>query len=247
MVEFQQAKAGLQALPSGTAPRTVRTQPRRGTASGSPLDASLSGEIIPYATSTRTRRNVAALRAAGWRLFVTPESQTTHGMPYAMDNGAWGAYQRGERWAEEPFLAMVDELGEGADFIVLPDIVVGGRRSLDRSAAWAPRLSLVAPILLPVQDGMTPDDVRGFARENIGLFVGGSTEWKLGTLPMWARFAKEHDLWLHVGRVNTMRRIRVCQMAGATSFDGTSATRYAVTLPKLDEQRRQGGLWRRRL
>ena len=35
---------------------------------------------------------------------------------------------------------------------------------------------------------------------------------------------------LHVGRVNTARRIRLCAEAGVNSFDGTSATMYACTL-----------------
>ena len=45
------------------------------------------------------------------------------------------------------------------------------------------------------------------------------------------------------GRVNTQRRIRLCAAAGADSFDGTSASRYAVTLPGLDSARRQPDLF----
>lgn len=37
---------------------------------------------------------------------------------------------------------------------------------------------------------------------------------------------------------------RLCQDALLTSFDGTSATRYACTLPRLDLEVRQGHLWR---
>jgi hypothetical protein len=200
--------------------------------------------VIAYATTTRTRRNVAALAAAGWRLFLTPQIQTQHGLPYALDNGAWGAYRRGVPWDGAAFRELLADLGAGADFVVLPDIVGDGPRSLARSLTWLPTVRAVNPrVLLPVQDGCE-DAVAPLLPAVFGLFVGGTTEWKLSTLPWWAALARRHGKYLHVARVNTARRIRLCQMAGAHSFDGTSVTRYAVTLPKLDEARRQEGLWR---
>lgn len=186
------------------------------------------------------------MRAAGWRLLVTPAASTTHGLPYAIDNGAWGAHCQGIPWDEAAFERLVARGGAGADWIVLPDIVAGGEASLERSRSWVPWLKDVAPLLLPVQDGMEPANVLDVVRQGIGLFVGGSTAWKLNSLPMWAQLARAEHAYLHVARVNTARRIRLCQMAGADSFDGTSVTRYAVTLPELDEARRQEGLWRKR-
>jgi hypothetical protein len=42
-----------------------------------------------YASRTGTRRNLAALRDAGWRLLVSAEAELrTEGMRYALDNGA---------------------------------------------------------------------------------------------------------------------------------------------------------------
>ena len=40
-----------------------------------------------------------------------------------------------------------------------------------------------------------------------------------------------------------MRRIRLCQDAGADSFDGTSPVLFPKTLGKLDRERRQGHLF----
>lgn len=78
-------------------------------------------------------------------------------------------------------------------------------------------------------------DVRPFLGPNVGVFVGGAptTNWKEETTPMWAKACREVGAWCHVGRVNSQRRIAILAAAGATSFDGTSATRYAVELPKL--------------
>jgi len=199
--------------------------------------------MIAYASRTGTRRNLEALRAAGWRLLVTPACLRTEGMRYALDNGAWSAYRRGVAWDPDPFLSAVLRLGAKADFIVLPDIVGAGAASLRRSLAWLPFLSgHTRLMLLPVQDGVDPADVVPQLGENVGLFVGGTTAWKLETLGYWGGVADKVGCYLHVGRVNTQRRIARCHAAGAHSFDGTSVTRYAETLAELEPARRQGAL-----
>lgn len=49
--------------------------------------------MIAYASRTGTRRNLAAIREAGWRLLVSAAScLRNEGFPYALDNGAWSAY-----------------------------------------------------------------------------------------------------------------------------------------------------------
>jgi hypothetical protein len=117
--------------------------------------------------------------------------------------------------------------------------------SLRRSLSWVPTLAcLGVTLLIPVQDGMERHHIEPHVSHTIGIFVGGSTEWKEHSMPMWGRLAADAGCWLHVGRVNTMRRIRLCHLAGADSFDGTSVTRFACTLPKLDRARRQGTLFK---
>jgi hypothetical protein len=198
--------------------------------------------VIAYATRTGTRRNLAALRGAGWRLLVTPTCLRTEGFPYALDNGAWSAFQQQRPFDSEAFARAVDALGAGADWIALPDIVAAGDASLALSLEWLPQLRGVAPLLLPVQDGMEPPLLSELPDGIAGIFLGGSTEWKLATMGAWGAAARARGLHFHVARVNTMRRINRCAASGADSFDGTSASRYAVTLPKLDDARRQGAL-----
>jgi hypothetical protein len=198
--------------------------------------------VIAYASVTASGRNLVALRAHDWRLLVVASSHDwrTNGFAYAIDNGAWAAHKRGEPWDDERFLQILTELGAGADWVVLPDIVAGGAASLARSLHWRDLvLGLTPRALLAVQDGMTPEDVRPHLGPRVGIFVGGSTEWKLQTLAQWSHLGREAGTWVHVGRVNTARRIKLCVQAGATSFDGTSASMYAVNVPKLDNQRRQ--------
>lgn len=93
-----------------------------------------------YATSTRTRRNVEALRQAGWRLLLTPDACTLHaGFRYAVDNGAWGCKQRGVPFDAPAFVDLVERFGGGADFVVVPDIVASPD-SLEFSLSWLPKL-----------------------------------------------------------------------------------------------------------
>jgi len=201
---------------------------------------------MAYASRTGTRRNLDAMAAAGWRLLVEPSQLGRYAdpippLPYAVDNGAWGCYQSGVSWDESAFLRLLGLVGHGCDWVVAPDIVAGGLESLRRSAEWLPRLEKYGQLrLVAVQDGMVAADLRDMLGPTVGIFVGGSTPWKLATLPEWGDLARDVGCYLHVARVNSAKRIRYCHHVGADSFDGTSVTRYAVTLPRLDDARRQG-------
>lgn len=197
---------------------------------------------MAYASRTGTRRNLDALRARGWGLIVSATgAHRTEGFArYGVDNGAWTAHQQGTAWDEAVFVQLVSTLGAGADFVIAPDVVAGGLESLRLSLSWVERLRAVCRlVLIPVQDGMELADVAPHLGGGVGVFVGGSTEFKLRTMAAWARLARERGAYCHVGRVNTARRIRMCALSGVDSFDGTSASRFAVTIAPLDNARRQ--------
>lgn len=198
--------------------------------------------MIAYASRTGTRRNLLALRQADWRLMVSATGQLRNeGFPYALDNGAWTAYQKGTVFDSKAFELALRSFGPDSDFVVVPDIVAGGLRSLEFSLSWLPRVGASCSLsLLAVQDGMNPRDVADLLSPTVGIFIGGTTQWKLATLREWAELARARSCWCHVGRVNTVRRIGLCVEAGAHSFDGTSASRFRKSLAKLDNARRQG-------
>ena len=200
--------------------------------------------MIPYASRTGTRRNLALLRDAGWRLFVSAKGVLrTEGFPYALDNGAWTAFTKGEAFDVEAFEKAYDLLGAGADFVIAPDIVAGGRASLDLSLSWMDRLSGAQLVLIPNQDGLEPEDFEDLVGPRVGIFHGGSTEWKLDTMERWGRWCADRSVYFHVGRVNTARRFRLAHIAGANSVDGSSASRFAVNIPMLDSLARQDDLF----
>ena len=204
--------------------------------------------MIYYATYTTTRRNLAALAEAGIRVLLGPDQLDVglRGYPqarYAVDNGAWGAFTRGGAFDDARFWAVLERWGERRrcpptscrepDWIVVPDIVAGGRASLDLSLRWLPYVRQYGPPLLAVQDGIEPEDVEEHVGPGCGIFLGGSTAWKWASLAKWAAMARTYRCHLHVGRVNSERGIRVCRAHGVTSADGTSASRFAVNAPRL--------------
>lgn len=198
-----------------------------------------------YASRTGTRRNLDAMRMAGWRLIISPAGVLrTEGFRYGLDNGAWTAFQQGTPFDEVAFLRAIDKLGEHADWIVLPDIVQGGAKSLDLSLTWLDRLrGLPTPLLIAVQNGMEVEDVRTILSPSVGIFIGGDTEWKERTAIAWGSIARRRNCYLHVGRVNSARRISICAAAGANSYDGSSASRFAKTVAPLDKATRQPDLF----
>ena len=196
------------------------------------------------ASRTGTRTTIAAMRAAGWRVLVVAGAVLrSEGLPYALDNGAWSCYQRGEPFDVGAFEAALSKMGRGADWITVPDIVAGGRSSLRFSLSWLDRVSSFAPPLLAGQDGIDPCDVRRIVGPEVGIFLGGTTDWKLRTMRAWGQLAQDRGAYFHVARVNSVKRINLCMDAGAHSFDGTSVTRFGKTLRNLDLGRRQGHLF----
>lgn len=212
--------------------------------------------IDAYASQTGTKRNLSALRAAGWGLVLSPAGWLQpFDFPYVLDNAAWAAFtafQRGE--AATPLLDIplwldaVDKVGSGAQWIALPDIVMGGQNSLDLTLEWLGRaeshpILSRARLMIVVQNGFDPAVIEPLLGPRVGVFVGGDDDFKEGTMRDWCQLAIRRGARSHVGRVNSRRRIMLCIWAGAHSFDGSSATVYSSTLPMLDAARYQPDLF----
>ena len=156
------------------------------------------------------------LSPGGWR---TPHRW----MPYALDNGAFPAWSRGEPWSAESFLESVrvvaGQVGmrelHAPRWVLVPDVVADREATLERWAEWAPQLRPFGwPLAFAVQDGMTAADVPEDADV---VFVGGTTDWKWRTVLDWCSTCPR----VHVGRVNGYRGLWDCHDAGAESCDGT--------------------------
>lgn len=192
--------------------------------------------LRPYASRTGTKTTLANMRKLGWSILVSAAGVLrTEGLPWALDNGAWSAFKQGKPFDEDAFSRAIDTVGEGAQWIVLPDIVAGGMASLELSLKWLDRLrNAPERLLIAVQDGMKPDDVREYLNPMVGIFLGGSTEFKLATMDAWGQLARRRNCYYHVGRVNSLKRINACAQAGANSFDGTSAIAFPDSIHMLN-------------
>ena len=205
--------------------------------------------MICYASRTGTKRNLAALRAHGWGLLVSRAGAwRTEGFGRICgDNGAWADFQAGRAFDEDAYERFLDWLAAQpvtADWLVLPDIVAGGLASLELSQRYLNRCMSVAPmVLIAVQNGMETDHLASLVGPQVGIFLGGSTDWKIARMAEWGKFCAERAVHYHVARVNSISRMSLAASCGADSVDGSSASRYAVTLPKLAYAARQPDMW----
>lgn len=111
--------------------------------------------------------------------------------------------------------------GDRLLFVVAPDVPMDGEATLARFAEYRDRFAaLDAPVALVSQNGMGVEDVP-WGDIDV-LFVGGSTEWKTSqdSAAIVAE-AKRRGRWVHMGRVNSLRRLQVAASMGVDSCDGT--------------------------
>ena len=93
--------------------------------------------------------------------------------------------------------------------------------------------------MLAIQDGMTREDVAPYLAQGVGLFLGGSTEYKLASCRAWGAVAREAGASFHVARVNSARRAARAREAGATSIDGSGPSRFKDALRRIERGVRQ--------
>jgi hypothetical protein len=106
------------------------------------------------------------------------------------------------------FATAPDRLG---DWIATRDV---SRYVLTKLSAFGYRPALVA------QDGLEPVNVDWNLFDC--LFIGGTTEWKESRhAEKLARETKRRGKWLHMGRVNSLRRMQIARDWGCDSVDGT--------------------------
>lgn len=152
---------------------------------------------------------------------------------WAADNGCFGKGYPGDAG----YLAWLGKHSEHAPrclFATAPDVVGDAAATLERSEPfYQPIRALGYPVALVAQDGLTVDATPWDQID--ALFVGGSTEWKLGAAAReLISAAKARGKFVHIGRVNSHRRMRYAHFVGADSVDGTFlAFGPDTNLPKL--------------
>jgi hypothetical protein len=142
--------------------------------------------------------------------------------PWAYDNGAFKDWTAGKKFDREKYLREVlaiPNYSTKPDFLVLPDIVGAGERSLDFSFEWIPHLYKIAPLYLAVQDGMDARHLEEVSDYIDGILVGGTLSWKLQTAHSWVDRAHRLNKKCHIGRAGTANRAAWCKRINADSLD----------------------------
>lgn len=128
----------------------------------------------------------------------------------AFDPGAWLAWLAGLRQHRARCL-----------FAVAPDVLGDHEATWARSVPYLPTIQQLGfrPALV-AQDGMPLRalDLAGYE----ALFIGGTDMFKLSEQAYaLAAKAKRQGRWVHLGRVNSLRRLRAANLHGIDSADGT--------------------------
>lgn len=175
-------------------------------------------------------RNVARLLSP--RQYSRVADTVRGGFLWAADNDAYSGFD------EERYLIMLDTIEgvPGCLFVTAPDIVGDAKETRRLFEVWWHALKVRRlPIGYVAQDGATDFDLP-WSRIS-ALFIGGTTEWKMSeNAAVLAVEAKMRGLWVHMGRVNTQRRIKYAKSIGCDSIDGTSMSMYRRTyVPRFSE------------
>jgi hypothetical protein len=199
------------------------------------------GRLLPFGTTIRGARvNAPLLLVSGatqtlpkypevGRLIVPrarnrPETLALVPRRWAMDNGAFSKFRA------DLFLAMLQQFrtASGCLFVVAPDVVANAGSTIELWAQWAPVIRGAGfPVAFAAQDGLRPDAVPW---ECDALFIGGSTAFKLSReARSLAAYAKARGKWVHMGRVNSRRRLRYAMQIDIDSIDGSSLSWFAET------------------
>jgi hypothetical protein len=142
-------------------------------------------------------------------------------VPWAADTGCFAAPEKHD---DERYLAWLAARAYARDrclFATAPDVVGDAEATLTRSLPLLGRIRATGyPAALVAQDGLESLPVPWDAFD--ALFVGGTTAWKLSE-PTYnlVREAKARGKWCHMGRCNSLRRLKAAQVGGYDSADGT--------------------------
>lgn len=143
------------------------------------------------------------------------------GVTWCADNGAFT-----DRWDADTWWAWLNAPGQFDHrdtclFATAPDVVGDAWATQLRAMPWLPMMrELDYPVAYVLQDGARADRIPWHLTD--AVFIGGTTVFKLGkTARALVHEAKGRGKWVHMGRVNSSRRLGYAKAIGCDSADGT--------------------------
>lgn len=204
-----------------------------------------------YLSGAPSQAQAHLSQSVGLGLMCTPLMGTRPALiaHYARWAADTGCYSQGASFQLDKYLAWLTKLQPlraSCLFATAPDMVADARATWERSAPVLPLIrALGYKAALVAQDGLEDLSIEWGAFD--ALFTGGTTEWKLSEVAYEiGREAKARGKWLHMGRVNSRRRLIAAAVSGYDSADGTAAAfgpdkylrQFRAWLTELETQRR---------
>lgn len=177
---------------------------------------------------TKTLKRLAGIYPDHLGCLLTPnngnsvDSIVETGLPWACDNACFSGFNPDAFWR---MLARAQGK-PGCEWVVCPDVVGDAKATIEHwwhaeEICWR---------------GFTPAFVLQDGQENLPLpwaqvyFLGGTDNFKLSNAAVKLCLeAKRRKAWLHIGRVNTLKRLAFAHAVGADSVDGYSMNRFGDT------------------
>jgi hypothetical protein len=160
--------------------------------------------------------------------FLTPrtgnsvERMQKTNLPWACDNGAFKGFD------EAAYFRMLERVS-GKDkliFVTMPDVVGDHIKTKELFDQYYEKVSAYnVPLAYVLQNGVTVEEIPW--DKISAIFIGGDTLFKLSKEARHiVAIAKDKDKWVHMGRVNSERRIRYAQNIGCDSIDGSGFSMF---------------------
>lgn len=164
------------------------------------------------------------------RHYSAAASTAAAGIPWAADNDCFQGLTMHEYDAMLSTIAGVP----GCLFVTVPDVVGDAPATVRQWIRWqsAPRRRAL-PLAFVAQNGCEHGLVPPWFTFD-ALFLGGTDDYKFSQEAReLVAAAKAAGKWIHVGRVNSERRIKWAAELGADSIDGTGWARWrTANLPR---------------
>ena len=142
------------------------------------------------------------------------------GLLIACDNGCFNGLNV-KRF--NSMLMKAEKSNATIQWVAVPDVVGDAQETHNLFQEW--NTSIQFPLAYVLQDGV--ENVEIPFDDIVCLFIGGTTEFKLSkTARDVVRTGQRLGKWIHMGRVNTDKRLKYAMLIGVDSVDGTGYLRY---------------------
>lgn len=210
-------------------------------------DIRIAESHVPMYLSGAIRQELIGYLEFGFMRTPNMGNKNVPDMPWAADNGCYSS--KGEReFNLDAYLCWLRAQKVSTCLMATaPDKVGDAVETLKRSL---PVLSAIREIGYPVafvgQDRIEEIEVPW--DEFDVFFIGGSTEWKLGSIAkVFALEAKKRGKWLHMGRVNSLKRYRYAMSIGcdiAIRFDWSGPSQAWIRFGRTKKGEKNWFEWR---